>query len=105
MISVIQISVCHFILNNGEHEKRRSGTWPDRLLIGLEREGLQWHSHLKDCPIAEACKGDNHITPEEHNVRSFREFQVTEQYEKGGLQEEQQCHFNQIAGKSHKSDG
>lgn len=74
-------------------------------LIGLEQRGLQWHSHLKDCPIAEACKGDNHITPEEQNVRSFRKFQITEQYEKGGLHEEQQSHFNQVAGESHKSDG
>lgn len=104
MIPVNQISVSHFIPI--ELKMKKGGpVLAGSPLIGLEQRGLQRHSHLKDCPIAEACKGDNHITPEEQNVRSFRKFQITEQYEKGGLHEEQQSHFNQVAGESHKSDG
>lgn len=60
---------------------------------------------MKNGPVAEAGKGHDHISPEQQDIGSFREFQVTEQHEKCRLQEKKQSHFDQVAGKSHKSDG
>lgn len=65
---------------------------------------LEWFAHNEDRPIAKACEGHDHISPEEKNIGSLREFQISQDHEKCSLQEEKQCHFNMISGKGHQPD-
>lgn len=65
---------------------------------------LEWFAHNEDRPIAKAREGHDHISPEEKNIGSLREFQITQDHEKSSLQEEEQRHFNMISGKGHQPD-
>ncbi|MNI27138.1 hypothetical protein D3C73_808630 [compost metagenome] len=79
---------------------------PNRLLCSIQGfKDLEWQTHLENCPVAKAGNRYNHVSPEKKDIRSFSEFQVTEKNEKCRLQEKQKCHFGQVAGKSHKSNG
>ena len=55
-------------------------------------------------PVTEPRKGNDHITPEEQYVRSFGEFQISQNDEKRSLQEKKQGHLDQIPCKSHQAN-
>lgn len=63
--------------------------------------GLYRHTHLEYAPIRKSEEGENHVSPEHHEIRSFGEIQVPEQEENSGLHEEQQREFVHVACKRH----
>ncbi len=70
----------------------------------LQKKSLQRQTHFKNGPVAEACKCQNHISPEKQDVGLLRKFHISQDDEKSGLQKEKQGHFLQIPGKSHESN-
>ncbi len=62
---------------------------------------LEWFAHYEDRPIAKAREGHDHISPEEKNIGSLREFQISQDHEESGLHEEEQCHLDMISRKGH----